>query len=384
MREKKAEKLFCGITNIREDIIEEAQTAGLCKSKPARIWRGVAAACVCVLAVGAVMLLGYGKEKPHTVLSWSAGFRAEDYFKYSAVSSAGESAIGSLADVASLYAQTRYFSDERAQLEAEGGIPVLDSHPLFDCAVHYNADGSIFSVEFSWHRRGELEDYSDLKMIAGYEEVKQVKDCIYVEMDENGNIVEPAITVTRRDGVEIVAEGRENRDKTITFQNESGWYQITGSWNDSYESVVLLLDWLWEHPVDFTRYPLEAGDEYTICPLTEYPEAFAGYLPDFAAFGYSEGETYLSLKNGFLVRFEGHYAAHGEEEVIHWCLETEPDCYELARCTGALSELTEQMVTDVLAKESSISFTWDGYCVTVYPKSAKEAWELIASLRDKQ
>lgn len=49
----------------------------------------------------------------------------------------------------------------------------------------------------------------------------------------------------KRDGVQIVTTGTQNTDKTINFQNETAWYQITGTWNDSYESVVELLDWVW-------------------------------------------------------------------------------------------------------------------------------------------
>lgn len=108
----------------------------------------------------------------------------------------------------------------------------------------------------SWQRRDleGLENYSDISVMVGYEEIPEIQDCIFVELDENGNIVEPAVTVTERDGVKIIARGNEDRDKTITFQNEYGWYQISASWNDTYEDAVSLLDWFWEHPIDFDDF----------------------------------------------------------------------------------------------------------------------------------
>lgn len=385
MSEEQVKKLYNSMTNISEEIIEEAQTAKPRRKAPVWVKWCAAAACVCLIAAGAFALFGSGENGAHKVLQWSERFAAADYFKYTTAAGEGMSSSGSIADSAIPYAETRYFSDMRGQMEADGVIPVIDTHPLFTCGVHYNADGSIYSVELSWNRRGDLADYSDLKITAGYQEVPRIQDCIAIELDEDGNVVEPTVTVTERDGVLIVAEGSENREKTVTFQNDSGWYQITGSWNDGYEPVVMLLDWLWEHPLDFTRFPMDAGDAYTLCSLAGYPGAFSAYLPDFAAFGFIEEETWLTLKNGVPVRFEGHYAADSDgalvSDAIHWCLETEPDIYDLQDCIGELDQLTEQAVTDVLAEESHISFTWDGYCVTVYPKSAQEAWALIASLQ---
>lgn len=141
-----------------------------------------------------------------------------------------------------------------------------------------------------------MDDYSDLKVTAGYQEVPALEDYIYVETDGEGNILEPAVTVTERDGVQIVAEGRENRNKSLTFETDSGWYRIEGSFNDGYAAVAELLDWVWKHPIDFARFPIEAGDAYDYVPLADCPDAFSEYLPDFAAFGFTELETHVTLK----------------------------------------------------------------------------------------
>lgn len=400
MSEKETIKLFNGITGIDDDLIEEAQTSKLYKKKQTPIWRkwGAVAASFCLVAVGAAALFyltDQSDSKSHTVQQWSDSFQAEDYFKYSSTDANGMQQSSSLADSEIPYAESRFFSDKREQFETAKMIPMMESHPLFHCVANYNSDGSIFDVEISWHRRGEKTDYSDLKIVAGLQKVELIEDCIFVELDEQGNLVEPTITVTNRDGIQIVAEGKADQQKIITFQNDSGWYQITGSWSDDYASVALLLDWIWEHPIDFTQFSIDAGDNYTYATMTEYPDAFADYLPDFEAFGFYESETSITLKNGVPVNFEGHYVAHAEKELVaadnyydvpgytkmHWCFVTEPDTYDLQRCIGELKEITEQMVLDALEKESSVAFTWGNHVVIVYPDSPYEAWELIASLQ---
>lgn len=354
------------------------------------------AACFC-LVVGGSVFYRNTSEQPRSILHWSQEWAANDYFLYCNTTTDGVSTSNSLDSSAIPYAEERDFSDWRELLEADEVVPMIDSHPLFNCIVHYNDDGSVFSVNISWHRRGEKTDYSDLSIIAGYQVVEQIEDCISIEVDAKGNIVEPHITVTERDGVQIIAEGRENQGKTITFQNERGWYQISGSFNDSYESVVELLDWFWEHPLDFSRFPMESGNNYESATLAEYPEAFSRYLPDFAGFGFVEAQALLILKNGEPVTFEGHYVAHVDEDVVkagnyynagghttmHWCFKTEPDFYDVQRCIGELSELTEQIVTEELSKESSVAFMWDENCVIIFPDDPVEAWELIESLLSK-
>jgi hypothetical protein len=281
------------------------------------------------------------------------------------------------------YAAERSFSDDRAQMEEDGVIPEMPDYPCFDCYGRYNEDGSIYSVTFVWGQRGDT--YSNLKITAGLQEVEMIQDCVFVEVDEDGNIVSPAVTVTERDGVSIVAEGNENRDKTLTFQNDTGWYQITSSWNDSYESVAELLDWVWEHPVDFNLFDMSLGVEYIYrSTLDEYPEALANYIPDFDALGYVLDDNFLNLKDGEPVYFEGHYYPGGDEEQpeIHWCVNAEPDYYDKQASLGDISVLTEQIITDTLSEEISFSFTIGGCVIKVYTKEsqAHEAWLLVESL----
>jgi hypothetical protein len=359
------------------------------------------AACLCLIVIGVYAL--FRPITPDTpgrpVLQWNEGFSVEDYFKYNVGEDTGMSSSGS--DMAPSYTDSRSFSAQREQLETERIIPVMAQHLIFHCQVNYNNDGSIHSMDLSWHRRGSgLDDYSDLSITAGYQEVEKIVDAIFIELDVYGNIIEQAITVTERNGIQIIAVGNENRNKTLTFLSESGWYQIEGSWNDTYSDMVLLLDWVWNHPINFERFPMSAGDHFTSTQLDQMPDAFSGYIPDFAAFGFIEQTNYVSLLNGIPYAFEGHYIGHAPEElvkegryydidgwtIIHWGIFTDPEYYSLSESLGEFNELTKQIVLDRFDvksnNQSSISFTWDGLFIQIYSNTALELWAVLESLMD--
>jgi hypothetical protein len=409
----KSERFFLAFNDIEESFIDEDALKINFPGLTRRLRLALpTAACLCLLALGAYFALGIfmpgvtGRpgvtDKPGVtgkpVIQWSKNFKADNYFKYNDMEDGGgASSSSSFADAALPYQETRSFSGMRERLEAEGVIPAMPGHPLYDCGVNYNADGSIYSLSFLWHSRNP-DVYSDLSITAGYQEVEKITDCIFIEVDDNGNIVEPAVTVTERDGVRIVAEGNANRDKTLTFQNENGWYQIEGSWNDGYTEMAALLDWVWEHPVDFSLFPIDAGDNFTYTGLGETPGAFAGYIPDFYALGYFMESDHLTLKNGVPYAFEGQYIGNVPEEsvkdwtfydyedwtLIHWCVMTEPEYYYLAESLGDLNELTEQAVYDCFdepGNQSNVSFYWDGLFIKVYANSARELWAVLETLK---
>lgn len=79
-----------------------------------------------------------------------------------------------------------------------------------------------------------------------------------IEITDDHELVPASdMTVTKRDGIEIITEGTENTYKRITFETEYGWYQIQASYAESYEDVVEILDWLWDNPLDFSQYSYE-------------------------------------------------------------------------------------------------------------------------------
>lgn len=381
--------------NVDPAFIEAADIAPKKKKITWAKWTAMAA-CFCLIVVGAFTI--FTGPQTNTVQRWNAGYSAENYFKFCLAVPEGTSSSESIADSAIPYAQSRYFSDKRQELEADDMIPAIATHPEFTFAVRYNSDGSVYCVELLWSRRNAegLKDYSDLKVVAGYEEVPFINDCIAIGVDDKGHVIEPSVTVTERDGVRIVARGGTRIEKSLTYQTENGWYQISGSWNDSYDAVVELLDWFWEHPIDFTQYPMDAGDHYTDSTLTETPDAFREYLPDFSGFGFVEETSYVSLKNGNPVHFEGHYVAHVDAEKVqnqeyydtegytqmHWCILAEPSVYDLDGNLGDVHSLTQKQVIRILENEDNkLKFMQDDLLVIVYPDNAEEAWALIASLQ---
>jgi hypothetical protein len=140
---------------------------------------------------------------------------------------------------------------------------------------------------------------------------------------------------------------------------------------------------VWEHPIDFDRFDMSLGVEYTYrFTLEEYPDALSDYIPDFETLGYVLGDNFLSLKDGEPVSFEGHYTPDEGTEIL-WCVYKEPDYYDKQASLGDISGLTEQLVTDTLSKDGRFSFTTDDCLILVIAKEAQahDAWLAVESLK---
>lgn len=211
------------------------------------------AVCVCLTGIG---LLCAGRE--HSPQQWTASFEPEDYFKYNR-----RQIMQAEIDWAEWpFAYDRDFADDRKALESEGVIPVMKGYD-FTCEAYYTEDKRLYSVEFKWHDSGDEEGaevYSHLGIIAAPKEITHPG--MYLRYDvgasDDGQVLEPPSTVTVRDGIEIRGKGTKNGDKALAFQNSTGWYQVSGSWGDSIEDMAALLDWLWEHPIDFDRFHINS------------------------------------------------------------------------------------------------------------------------------
>lgn len=394
----KKEELYETLEDIDERFIDEADTVMVKKKTSVWMKWGATAACVC-LVVGAVAA-NFNKttDTGNHIQKWCSGFSADQYFMYAQqeeeVSEECES------DMAIPYEESRYFSDDRLMFESNNVIPVMEQNYTFYAQANYNSDGSIYNIELKWHRDSDMEQYSHLAVTIGYEEVPQIKDCIEIEVDDKGNVIEPGVTVTERDGVQIVAVGNEDRDKTVTFQNDSGWYQIEGSWKDSYEEVIALLDWFWEHPIDFTDFQMEKGDRITGSDLLEHPEAFAEYLPAFEKLGLVYDVSSIELKNDEPDYLEVHYVSNATEEQVengdyvvgengcervHWCIDASPSENNLNSIVR-LEDLSKEQVTslepvDEVTTEMKIQFVQKDCVVTIYTTDVELVWKLIEMIK---
>lgn len=351
----------------------------------------VTAACLC-LVFACIITVAYFTYKSHPVQQWTATFAPEDYFKYNG--SGDDGADGQqIADEEIPYVYTRDFSDSRKSMEDDGIIPIVEKHPLFTCEGNYNKDKSLYSVHFLWSNRDDMEEsYSDLEITAAPEEIPELLTGAMYGANSSAYVEEPAVTVTERDGIAIVAKGGEGADKTLTFQNDTGWYQVKGGWGNDFEDIAEMLDWLWEHPIDFSLFPMEKGDNYTYSYFDEYtkkspdiPKEFLSYIPDFKFLGYQEESIRYTHKNGKPYDFDGTYEAKGKPQIT-WCIFTQPDYYDQKKILGSLEDMDIGKLSQVMKSDEPLLFSWDHYYIRIFISSdgtPEDVQRILESIRRK-
>ena len=380
-----AEILFDALEHIDPGLIEDADRPARRKTP----WIGWIAAAACLCAVAGVALLWPKQpvtpqetvaaepapEPDDAAQQWTETMSAADYFKDNSRQSGSNAAPAEASLVMPPYAAALSLDGERAALEAENVLPSMPEHPEQSFLAEYNGDGSLYKVYFHWMRRDAegLENYSDLILAAAPEQRNEVDDDIVYNR-------ETPVTATERDGVLIIAEGCEGLEKTLTWQTAGGWYRISGSWNDSYEDMVALLDWFWAHPLDLARFTPPPEETLRFAERGEYPEAFAGAIPDFAALGYEAESERLGLSGDTPVWFEGVYARGGTR--IHWELSAGADQDAWDACLGRPAEVTREALETGLEKDYVNLFFDAPYMATLRLESgpADDAWELVQSL----
>ncbi len=404
----KSYKLLSAIGEVRDAWLEDADAEPVPqrKTKPWLKW-GALAACVCLVAGGIYAIprilgrpgvgsLGDGtgsNEVAGTVpaetanidaQAWTDTMKAEDYFKNSGKKNSGESEMSSASLVMGPSAVVCSLSEERETFEDAGVVPEMPEHTEHSFSAAYNGDASLYKVTFHWMRRGRSDDrtvdyYSDLKMTGAYRELHEISDVILIHTDENGIVIPPYVTVTERDGVRIYAEGRENEQKTMTWETDAGWFEVFGSWNDSYEDVVALFEWFWAHPLDLM--PFEEPPEGTMIRSTraQHPDAFSDAIPDFGALGYEAVSELVNLGQygigGELIPvwFEGIYTRG--RTVVRWSLSTGADKDAWEACLGRPREVTEEKLAEAMADKN-----W----VNLFSDWSSDGPALMATLRLEQ
>ncbi|MCR5767039.1 MAG: hypothetical protein K6G45_00910 [Lachnospiraceae bacterium] len=390
----KADKLIDALGEIRDDFIEDAEINDAeINVTGEKIWIRyvVAAACLCVIAMSWILISHGMRRSTHSVQQWSNSMTAADYFGNSRNSKdKGSSASADL--VMMPYAVSLSINSQREALEDSGILPFISDHTDQDFRVAFNGDGSLYKVSFMWMRRGEnIQEYSDLIFTAAPAELHEISDVVYFRTDADGNTIPPYITTTVRDGITIYAEGTENENKTVTWQTDQGWYRISGSFKDSYEAVIALLDWFWIHPLNLAAFEHFANEVFVFSDRTEYPDAFRDQIPDFALLGYSAETERVNLgmaENSMTpVWFDGVYT-RGDIR-IRWTINTGADAVAWSKCIGRPSEITEKKLSDALSGMDQVNVFFDMVVndtpyrmpamatLTVERGTADDAWEIL-------
>ena len=390
----RSDKLQDAIGEVRNEYIEDAELEISVKRRAWIPW-AVVAACVCLAVVGTVIFLN---KRPASsgIAQWSSSTKAQDYFRNSGNGTrSGSSAEADL--VMAPYAAAAGLSDERGRLEAEGVIPQMPEHTEQSFFAAYNGDGSLYKVDLWWMRRGSgIEEYSDLRITAAPKELHEVSDTIYIPVDESGNEIPAYVTVTERDGIRIYAEGRENENKTLTWKTDKAWYRISGSFNDSYEDMVALLDWFWAHPLDIALFEGPGEDVLVYSNRAEQPDAFEEIIPGFESLGYAAEYEKVNLGHAYLAPdmttplwFEGVYT-RGDTR-IKWTINTGADADAWTATLGRVSELAEEKVKTAVEQKGYFNIFFDRRAsdkpmpcmvtLTVEQGTGEDAWEIIDSLK---
>ena len=386
-----SEQLRDAIGEVRDDFILDADT--VIKKKKSR-WPllAAAAACLCLITVVAVKLLrSPAVNATNATQQWSPSMTAAAYFKTCTNRKDRQDVSSSGSLVMPPYTVTVPLNEERENLEAEGVLPAMPDYPDQYFWAGYNSDGSLYKVLFLWQQRDQngVHYYSNLHLTAAPKERHEVSDVITVRVDENGNPLPADVTVTERDGVRIIAEGGEQEEKTLTWQTEEGWYQIGGSRYDSYEDVVALLDWFWEHPRRLDRFAEPPEGTILTVSRSEQPDAFREQIPDFSALGYTAEDERVYLwqreDESVPVGFEGVYT-RGETR-IRWKADVAADADAWHACLGRPDEVTEEKVSEAVSEGGSFNLFLfvDAPCmvtVTVEQGTGADAWEIVQSLQN--
>lgn len=230
--------------------------------------------------------------------------------------------------------------------------PEMPDHPEQDFSAEYNGDGSLYKVRFHWMRRDEQghENYSDLIMTAAPDQWSELLDDIRAYGSQ------APVTVTEHNGILITATGGEGWNKTLSWWGEGGFYRIDGSWNDSFEDMVALLNWFWEHPFDLSPYAHAPEDTMRFADRSEYPDVFRDEIPNFAVLGYEAESERLSFasKTDFSdaetpVGFEGVYTRGTTR--VRWTISAGADARAWDACLGRPREVTREALDKAAAEE---------------------------------
>lgn len=297
---------------------------------------------------------------------------------------------------------SRGFSHLRGQMEAEDVIPAMGGDFEFACQACYQDGGDVDAVRFTWTREvpswGVEREYRELIVNVSSLDCTSVLDGGYF-VDAYGFETTWNAIITERDGIDITCAGAEDSCKLIRFYDGETWYQIYGDPGITFEEMVRVLDFFFEHPMNVERFEYRAGGQLHTSSLEYHPEAFSGLYPTEELTGRCppmNGVPELDMLDDYAYGISCIYERDVDGTAVErWeAYDMRYECYQdvdwdRMHSIGDLDGLTEEDVEaymeDAGPYQYRLAFSWgEGYRVAVKVKfgaTARELWELLCAVR---
>ena len=254
---------------------------------------------------------------------------------------------------------------------------------------HFNRDADDSrAVIRDFYTKHKLISSRDGTIRRGYSDIKRINDKIQTQALANGKGKDlTELYLFRGDGIDDYSNGivyKYIRFIVLTREKGGAFEVINEGEVLSFNNGVITTSGVDSH---IERFPIEA-DYYTSVLLDEQPDAFRGYIPDFAALGLTVSEYYgtgiLSLKNGIPYLLKFFIEMSGNDHFV-WHVSPSEDQFDfLTRDTqgqGELKGLTKRAVYDAIDYGHSIVFTWDGLFFAIQSWNKEEVWKVIQHMQ---
>jgi len=261
-----------------------------------------------------------------------------------------------------------------------GELPPLEQKDAYDFNRDYN---DATQVVFQFYRDHGLISSADNTVQRGRYKFERLPNRAQVEAYAEGKgKVFTLLFMAHCDGDfdEIIDDWvyRYIRFIVVTREKNGTFEVINEGEVQSFENGLIFTSGEDSH---IERFPIDF-DLYSRVSFDEHPDAFRGYIPDFAAIDFAVFKCCHGVAGNLTLKNETPYSLQFLLDVnpyLVWFISSDPEhyYYKLAECSGDLRELTEQIVFDAIDKSPSISFTWDEYYFAMQATSPGDVWKII-------
>jgi hypothetical protein len=319
--------LFKAIGNIDDKYITEAELHDVRTDKLHKKYIAAAACFICLIAAASFGIYKYEIPLDDTYKSLALNGSYDYLFPENSDDIGEFMPYNNPADSISScpFDFSRYFDEQRDDLEKEECIPKLDDFTDFSCIAHYINPSNIYSIDFEW----SLDDGKLISATISPDEIKVMNDCVV------GNPTPSEVKETVIDGTVIRTEGNSICGYTVTFSHDdTSWFRIESSSGITSEELAGVVDFYWMHGIDFDRFNADRGDtvthnsyttekdassytsdngEFTVIRTDtsgvtgSIPDEFKKYLPDHDSLGMTPVYSDITKRNNTVSHIELGY-----------------------------------------------------------------------------